>query len=112
MSGGRLPAHLEVAALIRAAEADGGFAAVLSKGEREGGAIYLTTCERGRNSRLWERMPRLDGRRIFTVSREQDTEKPHEYDEYLQRRMARDDDGWLIELDVVDAERFIAQLAD
>lgn len=111
MSETRLPAHLEVAGLIRATEAAGGFATVLSKGERDAGTILILTIERGGNARLWERMPRLDGRREFEVVREQDSENKDDFEKYLARRTERDSDLWLIELDVPNGERLIAELA-
>ena len=37
----RLPAHLEVAGLIRMVEAEGGFASVIAKGERDAGTILI-----------------------------------------------------------------------
>mgnify|MGYP000041121779 FL=1 len=111
MSDARLPAHLEVAALIRAAEACGGFGTVLNKGERDSGVILILTIERGLNPRLWERMPRLDGRRVFEVVREQSSENSKEFQEYLARRTNRDRDIWLIELDIPNAERLIAEFA-
>ena len=43
----RLPTHVEVSGLIRAVEAAGGFATVLSKGERDAGTIALVALERG-----------------------------------------------------------------
>ena len=95
--------------MIRAAEAAGGFATVLSKGERDAGSILVLTMTRGGNPRLWERMPRLDGRRVFEVIRQQTPENKTEFDEYLLRRAARDSDMWLIELDVPNAERLVAE---
>jgi hypothetical protein len=109
MSGDRLPAHLEVSAMIRAAEIMGGFAAVIKKGDREAGVILVLTIERGRTARLWERMPRLDGSRAFSLVRSQNIEKDTEFTEYLERRTARDADAWLVELDIPDAERFVAE---
>ncbi len=109
MSEGRLPAHLEVSALIRTVEAAGGFATVISKGERDAGVLLILTIERGGCARLWERMPRLDGSREFAVIRTEDTENKTEFSEYLDRRMAQDSDSWLIELDVPNAERFVAE---
>ncbi|MEO1490161.1 MAG: DUF1491 family protein, partial [Pseudomonadota bacterium] len=55
----RLPAHLEIASLIRLAESKGGMATVLSKGERDAGTILLVTMCRGEDTRLYERMPQL-----------------------------------------------------
>jgi hypothetical protein len=103
----RLPAHLEVAGLIRAVQAEGGFAAVLGKGEREAGTILVVTTQNGRNSRIFERMPQLDGTRKWSCSKQQNTEAPQEFSEYLERRKYQDPDLWIVELDIANAERFI-----
>lgn len=111
MSGRRLPAHLEVSALIRTTEAAGGFATVIAKGERDAGVILILTIESGGQARLWERLPTLDGPSCFTVTKKQECENPNEFTEYLARRTARDPDSWVVELDVANAERLIATLA-
>lgn len=108
MSDSRLPTHVEVAGMIRAVQAAGGFATVLAKGERDAGTILVICCENGANTRLFERMPQLDGSRKFELTRAQDDEKPHEFSEYWQRRRDQDRDAWIVELDVANAERFIA----
>ncbi len=110
MTEARLPAHLEASALIRSVEAAGGFGTVIARGERDAGTILILTIERGGKARLWERLPALDGGRRFSITREQDTENKHEFADYLARRIARDGDSWVIELDVANAERFIAAL--
>ena len=104
----RLPAHIEVSGLIRAVESAGGFAMVLQKGERDAGTILVLTTQNGRNTRLWERMPQLDGSRKFSCTREQDDENPREIDEYMGKRRRSDPDCWVIELDIENAERFVA----
>jgi len=104
----RLPAHVEVSGLIRAVESAGGFAMVLQKGERDAGTILVLTTQNGRNTRLWERMPQLDGSRKFSCTREQDDENPREIDEYVVKRRLSDPDCWVIELDIENAERFVA----
>ena len=104
----RLPAHVEVSGLIRAVESAGGFAMVLQKGERDAGTIVVLTTQNGRNTRLWERMPQLDGSRKFSCTREQDDENPREIDEYVGKRRRSDPDCWVIELDIENAERFVA----
>jgi hypothetical protein len=103
----RLPAHVEVSGLIRRVAADGGFAAVLQKGEREAGTILLVWRESGANPRLFERMPTLDGPRRWTETRVEDPENPAEFDDYVSRRGTRDADVWIVELDVPNPERFI-----
>lgn len=102
-----LPAHLEVTGLMRAVEAAGGFAMVLRKGQREAGAILVVLMEKGANARVYERIAQLDGSRGWTLMKVQDAEKPHEIDEYLTRRADRDPDLWIVELDIVNGERFI-----
>ena len=104
----RLPAHLEISGLIRTVQAEGGFATVLSKGERDAGTILLLTVERGQNSRLYERMPQMDGSRKFVLAKEQDIENPTEFDEYVRRRGQQDSDCWILELDIAHPERFAA----
>ena len=104
----RLPAHIEVSGLIRAVESEGGFGVVLQKGEKDAGTILVLTTKSGRSSRLWERMPQLDGSRKFTCSCKQDDENTREFDEYVERRKASDPDCWIVELDIENAERFVA----
>lgn len=105
----RLPVHLEVAALIRQAQAAGGFAAVLSKGDREAGTLIVVLTENGTNSRAYERMADLDGARDWQCFKVQDAGNPQEFHEYLTRRAAQDRDLWIIELDVAEGERFIGK---
>ena len=105
----RLPAHLEVSALIRRVQAEGGFATVLHKGERDAGTILVVLTQNGANMRLFERMPQLDGSRNWSLSKSQTPENTQEFEDYLRRRSAQDLDMWIIELDIADGERFIAQ---
>ncbi|MBY0342653.1 MAG: DUF1491 family protein [Sphingomonadales bacterium] len=107
---GRLPAHLEAGAIMRLAETEGGFATVLAKGERDAGTILLVTLCHGKGGVLYERMPQLDGSRKFLAAKRENPEKPEEFSEYLERRRAQDRDMWLIEVDIADPERFVAQL--
>jgi len=103
----RLPAGLEVSALIRRTQAEGGFAAVLRKGEPEAGTIIVVLTENGANTRAYERMPELDGSRPWHCFKTQDTENKLEFFEYLDRRGGQDHDLWIVELDIVGGERLI-----
>lgn len=107
MSDARLPAHLEVSGILRAVEAAGGFATVLAKGERDAGTILVVCCVNGQNNRVFERMPQLDGTRGWKLVRNQDSINPEEFSHYLSRRREQDRDIWVVELDIVRAERFI-----
>lgn len=103
----RLPTHLEVAGLIRLAQGLGAFGTVLQKGERDAGTIVVLTTHGGQETQMWERMPQLDGSRIFVKTREQDAENPGEIDEYVARRKSQDPDCWFVELDGPDVDRLI-----
>ena len=105
----RLPAHLEVSSLIRRVQSEGGFAAVLHKGERDAGTILVVLAENGANMRLFERMPQLDGTRAWSQSKAQVADNQSEFQEYLDRRSSQDPDLWIVELDIARGERFIAQ---
>ena len=106
----RLPAHLEVAGMIRMIEAAGGFAMVTAKGERDAGTILLLTNYRGENAVLFEKMPQLDGSRPFIAAKRQNAEKPQEIFEYLERRKQQDPDIWILEADIADGAQFVASL--
>ena len=107
MPDSRIPAHLEVSGLIRAVRADGGFATVIAKGERDAGTLLVVCCGRDRVCAAYERMPQPDGRRAWGLSRTQDAENPQEFWDYCDRRKRQDDDLWIVELDVPQGERFI-----
>lgn len=103
----RLPAHLEVAGLMRRVASEGGFATVVAKGERDAGTILLILRDSRTNPRLFERMPHPDGSRVWTLNRAQDTENRQEFEDYLRRRARQDEDVWIVELDIPNPERFI-----
>lgn len=107
----RLASHMLVSGLIRQAEAQGAFAAILRKGDRTAGAILLLRREKGRNPALFERFLSLAGPAIWTQVTIEDIEIEKKISEFLDRRAARDPDIWILELDVPSAERFTAILA-
>ena len=106
MEDARLPAQLEATALLRRVQAEGGFGTVLRKGEPEAGTLLIVLVENGGNARVFERMPQLDGTRAWHCSK-QDDGNTGAIDSYLARRADQDRDLWILELDIVDGERFI-----
>lgn len=106
----RLPAHLEIGAILRAVQAQGGFGTVIHRGEQDAGTILILTMYRGDQVTLFERMPQLDGSRPFIAAKRENAENPREIDEYVAKRKRQDPDIWVIELDVADGERFVASL--
>jgi hypothetical protein len=109
MSGGRLPPRLEVPALLRRAEAQGGFATVLSKGDPEGGAIVLVVTNRGRHFASLERVLGIDGSYQWNATGPAESAESAEVASFLAKRRQFDPDLWLIELDIAEPERFIAE---
>jgi hypothetical protein len=55
-------------------------------------------------------MPQLDGSRKFLAVKQENPENPAEFPDYLARRRSQDSDMWLIEVDIVDPERFVARI--
>ena len=108
--GARLPARLEVTALIRQVAAEGGFGTVIARGEPDAGTILLVMRGSSTNPTLWERMPQLDGTRRWTLNRTQEPENKQEFEDYLTRRASQDGDVWIVELDIPNPERFVGEL--
>lgn len=109
---GRLSASVEANGLMRRAEADGGFGAILRKGDPERGALLLVIRSRGRHVACLERMLSADGRYLWVATGPGETATDEELAEFLQRRIRFDEDSWLIELDIAHPERFIAETTE
>lgn len=103
----RLPAHIEVTGLLRAAENAGGFAAVLAKGERDSGAILAICCEKGANLQLYERYPDASGGRKWMLTKTGNPDNILEFNEYIARRQQQDTDLWVVELDIPNVQQFV-----
>jgi hypothetical protein len=56
-------------------------------------------------------MPALDGSRTFVATKSEEPENKQDFSEYLARRRRQDSDIWLIEVDIAEPERFVAQIA-
>ncbi|MFL6737964.1 MAG: DUF1491 family protein [Sphingomicrobium sp.] len=108
---GRLSAQLEAAGLIRRAEAQGGFGAIIKRGDPDRGALILLIASRGRHHACLERALSDDGcYRWQTVGPGPEAE-PGSLADWSQKRIRFDEDLWLIELDVAEPERFVAETA-
>ena len=105
----RLPTALEVGGIVRSAEAAGDFAAIIRKGDPDRGAIVLLVASRGRHLACLERI--LDGSGNYAWQRTGPAESASstEIREFLAKRARFDEDSWAVELDIADAERFIAE---
>ena len=106
----RLATGVFVSSLIRRAESEGGFGAVLAKGDETAGAVLVILNEKGRNQRILERVLQPDGRYFWQSVSGQVVDDEGEFSRLLERRQSVDPDLWLIELDVASAERFAAEM--
>ena len=105
----RLPAHLEAAALIRQAEAEGGFGTIVKRGDADRGALILLIASRGEHRACLERTLGSDGKYGWRRSGPEAGADSKTLAEWSQKRLRFDEDSWLIELDIADPERFIAE---
>ena len=101
----RLTSDIQISALKRLTEADGGFATILRKGDPTSGAILLIGQVRGKNPVLYDRFSSISGGSEWQSVTGQDSENEAEVSTYWQKRVARDPDLWVIELDVASTER-------
>jgi hypothetical protein len=103
----RLTSQVLVSSLLRRAEAEGGFGAVLAKGDPTAGAVMVVVAERGVRTLLLERLLQPDGSYAW-----QDNGRARgddaEFSALLARRRRTDPDLWVVELDVADAGAFAA----
>lgn len=108
MADAGLSASVEASGLIRRVEAEGGFAAILRKGDPERGSLLLVIRSRGRHIACLERMLGPQGYQ-WGETGPSAADADEVLAEFLAKRVRFDDDLWLIELDIAQAERFIAE---
>jgi len=92
----RLPAQLEATALIRRAEAEGGFGTILKGGDKHSACLERALTQNG--DYRWQQVGPAAGVEAATLA------------DWSQKRVRFDEDLWLIELDIPDPERFVAEM--
>ena len=105
----RLASSVLVAALLRRAQTEGGFGAVLAKGDPTAGAVAVVLVERGANPRFYERLLQPDGSYAWQEGGASAADDAAVRD-LIQRRRRIDPDLWVVELDIASAERFAAEM--
>jgi hypothetical protein len=105
----RLPAHLEAGALLRRAESEGGFGAVLKRGDPDRGSLILMILERGVYWACFERALSPSGEYGWQRVGPAPGADPATLADWSQKRIRFDEDLWLIELDIAEPERFIVE---
>ncbi len=102
-----------VGGLVRKAESEGGFAALLAKGDPTAGSLIVILVERGRTRAILERILQPDGSYQWQSTGNQaveDIEKNTDVPAFVARRRRFDPDLWVLELDIPSAERFAAEM--
>jgi hypothetical protein len=105
----RLPANVEATGLLRRAEADGGFGTILKRGDPDRGSLILHITGRGVHAGFLERALTHGGTYCWQAVGPATGAEPAALADWSQKRVRFDEDLWLIELDVPDPERFIAE---
>lgn len=105
----RLSARVEAGAIARRVESEGGFATVLKRGDPDRGVITLLVTQRGRMAGVLERQMAKDFSYRWGEVDFPDGLDEENWREFVEQKRRFDPDFWLIELDIADAERFIAE---
>ncbi len=106
---GRLPAKLEVSGLVRRIETEGGFATILHSGDAEGGSMLLIVSSRGRYFASLERILGVSGAYEWRAAGPPESAGSADLRAFLAKRTQFDPDLWILELDIAEPERFIAE---
>ena len=109
MSEDRLAPAIEADSLIRRAESEGGFGLILHKGDPDRGALLLLLLSRGTHVTILERALGRTGNYGWQKVGPAAGSPPMDIAEWTKKRLRFDEDCWLIELDIADPERFIAE---
>lgn len=107
----RLKSRFLIDLLIRRAEAAGGFATVIAKGDEQSGIILVQCSERGAPGPLLERRFSPNGHYIWEAVGPDDPKDGESRTNYQNRRQQADPDLWIVELDIADAPRLVAEWA-
>lgn len=107
----RLATSLFANALLREVHARGGTGAVLCKGDPDSGALLLVCNEKGQISGVYEYILDPSGHYVLAGLGQKDAVTVETVEALCARRQQFDPDLWIIELDIPNAERFIADFA-
>lgn len=103
MIGPRLASSVKVSALLRRVDAAGGFGAVLARGDATAGSIAVVTREAGIDTLRTAMFAGNNGYEWVAVA------SGEAIPAAIERARRSDPDLWVIELDIPDAARFIAE---
>jgi hypothetical protein len=82
---------------------------VVRRGDPDRGTLLLLIAERGRHFACLERLLAPDGSYAWGVAGPDKSASSMEIADFLARRARFDEDSWVLELDIAEPERFIAE---
>lgn len=104
----RLPTGIVASGLLRAAEAAGGNGVVLNRGDPDAGALLVVVTRRGANPTVLERFSAVNGALQWNLRNNGESISFDSVAQLIDQKKRFDPDLWVLELDVADAEQFIA----
>lgn len=104
----RLTTSLFTNALLREVHARGGNGAVIRKGDPTSGALLLVCAEKGQVTGVYDYVLGASGQYVLTNISSPTQDSVEAVDALCARRQQFDPDLWIVELDIANAERFIA----
>ena len=107
----RLKSRFLIDLLLRRTDSAGGFATILAKGDDISGIILVQCSDRGEPGPLLERRFSASGDYIWEDVGPSDPKDSESRANYQARRRRADPDLWIIELDIADAPRLVADWA-
>jgi len=81
----------------------------MRRGDAERGSLLLLVTSRGLHIACLERRPNLEGVLQWIVTGPGESASSAEIADFLGKRARFDPDSWVVELDIADPERFIAE---
>lgn len=103
---GELPTHVWVSALLRRASAGGAFAAVLHKGDADRGDVLVKVRKGAREAAAYAPMF-APGEACF--ERMEPSGGEEALDDLIRRRLGRDRDLWVIEIEDREGRHFLTE---
>lgn len=94
---------------MRRAQNEGGFAAVLKRGDPDRGALTLIIYEKGEFCGILERELGADFEYHWKLKKAGEVLSSESLADLVATKQRFDADFWLIELDIAEPERFIAE---
>ena len=108
----RLTSRFLIDLLIRRTETAGGFGTILASGDGQSGVILIQCSERGVAGALLERRFSMTGAYVWDDVGGAAGDDEATRTAYIERRKKADPDLWIVELDIANAPRLVAEWAE